>query len=186
MDASFEKVGERYVLVVERRLAFPPAKVWRVLTERNLMQQWFPGDVEGEWRVGAPLQFTFLHGEGEGLSEDEMRGEVLAVEPERLLEFRWGKGVIRCEITPDGDGSKLVLSETLDDPSMAARSSAGWELCLETMSLVLDGATVAEFAWELWKPKFERYVEKFQARFGPQQGPPDDHPVAKEDGAEEG
>ena len=69
MDATFVKAGARYTLGLERRLAHSPEKVWRVLTERELVKQWFPADIDGEWKVGATLQFKFLHGEGDGLSD---------------------------------------------------------------------------------------------------------------------
>lgn len=182
MDAWFERSGARYTLGVARRLTHPPAKVWRALTEKKLLSNWFPADIDGDWRVGAPLQFTFRHGEGAGLSEDEMRGEVLAVEDERLLEFRWGQGVIKFELEPDGEGSRFVLTETHDDPSMAARNAAGWEMCLEALGAAIQGAALGEYAWAKWRQLFDRYVQKFEPKFGPQQGPPEDHPAAKTDG----
>ena len=55
MEATFTKQGERYVLSLERRLAHSAEKVWRVLTERDLLKQWFPADIEGDWKVGAKL-----------------------------------------------------------------------------------------------------------------------------------
>lgn len=175
MDAKLTKVGSRCRLDLERLLSHPPEKVWRVLTERELLRQWFPCDVEGEWTVGSKLQFTFLHGEGEGLSEEELRGEVLTVDPPRLLEYRWGKNYIRCEIIPDGDGCRLLFSETLEDASWGARNAAGWEMCLENLDLLLKGVAASKFAMDLWRTKFNRYVRKFEQHFGPQQGPPTDH-----------
>lgn len=61
-----------------------------MVTERELLHRWFPAHVIGEWKVGAALRFEFQIGEGDSLSEEGLRGEVLAVEPGRLLEFRWG------------------------------------------------------------------------------------------------
>ena len=175
MDVGLTKAGTRYALRLERRLPHPPEKVWRVLTERGLLKQWFPADVEGGWEVGAELQFTFLHGEGEGLSEDEMKGEVLAADPPRLLEFRWGTEILRCEIAGDGDGDGCTLhfSHTFDDPSWGARNAAGWEMCFENLDLLLEAGSLAKFAWKVWRPKFRRYVEKFEPEFGPQDDPPE-------------
>ena len=110
MDASLTEYGELYTLALERRLPHPPNKVWRVVTEKELLNRWFPAHVLGEWKVGAELRFEFQHGEGDGLPEEELCGEVLAVEPERLLEFRWGTHVLRCELIPDGDGCRLLFS----------------------------------------------------------------------------
>ena len=108
MDASLTKSAERYTLALERRLSHSQHKVWRVVTEKELLNQWFPAHVLGEWKVGAELRFEFQHGEGDDLPEEELRGEVLAVEPERLLEFRWGKHILRCELIPDGDGCRCI------------------------------------------------------------------------------
>ena len=178
MDATFEKSGPHYVLVVERRLAHPPEKVWRVLTERELLKQWFPCDVEGEWTVGSQLRFTFPPGEGGGVPEDQLRGEVLAVEPHRLLDYRWGDSGIRFELRSDGDGCVFRLAETHDDPSMGARNAAGWEMCLESLSVLIQGGTVVKFGWDVWRAKFEAYKKKFEPVHGPQQDAPEDHPAA--------
>lgn len=177
MDATLIPKGQHYQLALERRLPHSPEKVWRVLTERKLLQQWFPCDVEGRWEVGARLRFEFLRGEGDGLPEEEMRGEVLAADPHRLLEFRWGKSVIRAQLLPDGDGTRLLFSETLDDRSWGARNAAGWEMCLDSLELVLKGGALAKFAWEVWKPKFEHYRKKFEPAHGPQDDPSPEQPT---------
>lgn len=173
-DADVHQDGARHFLVIERRLPHSSSKVWRALTEREFLRQWFPADVHGVWEVGAPLRFEFLHGEDKGLSDEELRGEVLQVEPERLLEFSWGEGIIRCELEPDGEGTRLRLSELMPDASWGARNAAGWEMCLENLDSVIQGVTVAKFAWDAWRPRFERYRKKFEAKFGPQNEPAED------------
>ncbi len=178
MDATLKQSGSRYVLALERRLAHPPEKVWRVLTERELLKQWFPCDVAGAWTVGSELRFTFLHGEGDDLPEEDLRGEVRTVEPPRLLEFRWGDHEFRCELVPHEGGCRLLFSESFEDASWGARNAAGWEMCLDNLGLVLDGAAVAKFAVEVWKERFAHYVSKFEPDAGPQQGMPESHPEA--------
>jgi len=176
MDATFTRSGERFVLALDRRLPYPPEKVWRALTERELLTQWFPCEIEGEWVVGAPLQFNFLRGEGENLPEEELRGEVLVFDPPKLLEIRWGSSVLRCKLVPETDGCRLLFSETLGDASWGARNAAGWEICLDNLDLLLEGATAAKFVVDIWKSKFARYTKKFEPDVGPQQGMPDNYP----------
>ena len=176
MDASLTKNGPRFVLGLERRLEHPPEKVWRAFTERELLKQWWPADVIGEWRVGAALEFVFQHGEGEGLPEEELRGEVLTVDPPRLLEFSWGQHLFRCELIPAGDGCTLRFSESFEDASWGARNAAGWELCLGNLVSILEGVALAKFVMDVWRERFEHYVARFQPQFGPQQGPPENHP----------
>lgn len=176
MGATLEKEGGRYVLTVERRLGEPPEKVWRALTSRDQLSQWFPCDVEGEWTVGSRLRFEFLHGEGEGLSEEDLQGEVLAVDEPRLLEFRWGTDVLKYELTPDGDGCHFRLTHSFDDPSGGARNAAGWEICLENLDLLIEGVGFVKFVAKVWRAKFAHYVAKFEATHGPQAGPPESDP----------
>ena len=173
MDATLKKDGTRYTVRFERQLAHLREKVWRVLTERELLKEWFPCDVIGEWTVGAKLQFVFAEGEAENT---ELSGEVLAVEPPRLLEYRWGESVLRCELIVQGDGCRLIFSESFEDGSIAARNAAGWDLCLENMQVVLADRAPAEFAMDAWRVSFNRYVEEFEPLAGPQQGPPETHP----------
>lgn len=172
MDASLTESDGHYSLSLERRLAHSPQKVWRVLMEKELLHQWFPAHVVGEWEVGAALRFEFHHGEGDGLSDEELRGEVVTVEPERLLEFRWGKHLLRCELIADGEGCRLLFSEDIEDASWGARNAAGWELCLENLELILQGASAATLVADVWRERFAHYVEVFRPRFGLQEGPP--------------
>ena len=176
MDATLTRQGTSYTLAFERQLSHPPEKVWRVLTERDLLKQWFPCDIEGEWKPGANLKFHFMHGEGDGLSEEELRGEVLVVDPPRRLEFRWGNHYYLSELTPDGDGCTLSFSDRFADGSEGARNAAGWELCLDNLDLLLDGAELAKFAMERWQERFYYYARLFEESAGAQKGLPDSFP----------
>jgi uncharacterized protein YndB with AHSA1/START domain len=182
-DATLETDGPRYTLALERHFAHSPQRVWRVLTEGGLLRQWFPCDVEGGWEVGAPLRFIFLHGEGDGLPEDDLRGEVLDVDEPWLLEFRWGKHLLKYELQADGEGCRFRLSESFDDPSWGARNAAGWEMCLENLDLVIEGVGVLKFAADAWQTKYSRYVRKFEPVFGRQQDPSKEHPLLTDDPA---
>ena len=126
MYTTFRQEGSNYVLLVDRELEHPPEKVWRALTELDQLAQWFPARVDGEWVVGAALRFTFEPGHADDLPEEELRGEVIAVEEPWLLEFRWGSSRMKYELAPEGDGTRFRLFEYLTDPSWGARSAAGW------------------------------------------------------------
>ena len=164
MDASMTKSGEQYKLALERRFSHAMPKVWRAITEREFLHQWFPAHVIGEWEVGAALRFEFQHGEGDGLSEEE---------------FSWGKHILRFELIADGDGCRLLLSESFEDASWGARNAAGWEWCLENLDTILQGGAAVKFVMEMWQDKFEHYVKQFQDKFGPQAGAPES--AGKED-----
>lgn len=171
MDASLRNEGPQYTLRFERRLAHSPKKVWRVLTEREALKQWFPCDVVGEWTVGAKLQLIWR--EDEVVDEVYLHGEVLAVEPFRLLEYRWGETFLRFELVAEGDGCRLIFSESFEDRSIAARNAAGWETCLTSLESLLEGRPPEAFSMKVWRVHFERYVSNFEPLVGAQQGPPD-------------
>ena len=89
--------------------------------------------------------------------------------------------MLTYELAPDGDGCLFRLSHRIDDPSWGARNAAGWEMCVENLDLLVEGVGIVKFAAKVWRTKFARYVKKFEAAFGPQVGPPEDHPLLGEE-----
>ena len=154
--------GGRWQLRFTRTLPHPQEKVWRAITEPEHLQAWFPDRVVGEWRIGAPLKFLSEYGDHDG--------EVIAYEPPRLVEFRWGTDIIRMELAADAQGSRLTLIDTIDELGKAARDAAGWDECLLRLEHHLAG-TAAPAPGERWKQVHLEYIE----RFGPEAstiGPP--------------
>jgi hypothetical protein len=97
-----------------------------------------------------------------------MTGEVLAIEPPSLLEMTWGEDRLRFELSPDGDGTALVLIATMAELGKAARDGAGWHVCLDNLARSLSGEQPSA---EEWRAVNREYV----ARFGPSAstiGPP--------------
>ena len=64
MQGQLERIDGRWQLRFTRKLAHPPEKVWRALTELEHLAAWFPTDIEGERAPGAELRFVFRNGEG--------------------------------------------------------------------------------------------------------------------------
>ena len=64
MQGQLEHIDGRWQLRFTRKLAHPPEKVWRALTEPEHLAAWFPTDIEGERAPGAELRFVFRNGEG--------------------------------------------------------------------------------------------------------------------------
>jgi uncharacterized protein YndB with AHSA1/START domain len=159
-----EPAGKRWRLRFSRRFTHAPDRVWRAITEPEHLKAWFPQHIVGEWRVGAALRFASEYG--------DFDGEVLAFEPPRLLEFRWGTDIIRMEVAPDGDGSLFTLIDTFDELGKAARDAAGWHTCLDNLEHELDGVKLSGDGRERWNAVHPVYVD----RFGPGAatiGPPD-------------
>jgi uncharacterized protein YndB with AHSA1/START domain len=163
MDGILEPDGDRWRLRFTRRLAHPPEKVWRALTEPEHLEAWFPQRIVGYWAVGGHLRFVSEFG--------DFDGEVLAFQPPSLLEFRWGTDTIRLEVAGDAQGSVLTLIDTIDELGKAARDAAGWHECLDRLEYALAGTAPSWAPGERWQAVHGTYVE----RFGPEAatiGPP--------------
>ncbi|ATL84840.1 SRPBCC domain-containing protein [Streptomyces samsunensis] len=96
-------------------LPHPPSVVWNALTDPRLHARWWAaGDVRAE--VGH--RFTLDMGPW-----GEQPCEVIAVEPERLLSYRFAQATLDTTVTwrlePEGVGTRLFLEHTgfdLDSP----------------------------------------------------------------------
>jgi uncharacterized protein YndB with AHSA1/START domain len=149
---------------LERHLPDPPDVVWRALTEREQLSSWFPCDVivdGGRWEVGATISFPFrpeLH------MDMTLTGEVLEVDEPNVLAFTWGDDRLRFELSPEGEGTRLVLIDELP-PDSAARNAAGWEQCLDRLAGI-------EPAPDSWQPRYEHYAAEFEPSLGPQASRP--------------
>ena len=106
--------GDRWTLTFTRKLTHSREKVWRAVTEPEHLAVWYPQEIVGERRAGAPLRFVSSAGEG-------FDGQMLVFDPPEVLEFTWGADRLRIELRADGAGTLLTLTDTFDDLGKAAR-----------------------------------------------------------------
>jgi uncharacterized protein YndB with AHSA1/START domain len=171
----------RYVLRFERRLAHPPDKVWRALTEPDQLRQWFPTDIDGERKLGAKILFVFRDDapRAEDMPEllehdpEDLEGEFTEFDPPRLLAYTWGDEDLRWELEPTADGCRLALTHTFDERSgiphpagprkKAARTAAGWHVCLTALDTLLGrGPRDHDRSGDQpWQQLYEHYVDNF-------------------------
>src|SRR6266568_117008 len=160
--------GGQWRLRFTRDLAHPQDKVWRAITEPDHMQAWFPQHVSGDWVVGGPLTFSSPEQRG-----PDFTGEVLAYQPQSLVEFRWGTDVIRLELAGRPGGCTLTLLDTFSELGKAARDAAGWHECLDRLTDDLDKGEMSFTPGQRWAEVHPRYVEEFgpeAAAIGPPAG----------------
>lgn len=158
----------RWRLRFTRTLAHPQAKVWRAVTEPEQLARWFPTTIDGERATGASLRFTFSND-----LADPFDGEMLAYEPESVMEFSWGPDLVRIELRPVADGTELTLLDTLEERGKAARDGAGWHTCLDALEAALAGEDEAPANTDTWAAVHPHYVESFgpeAATIGPPEG----------------
>jgi len=120
---------------VDEFLPYRPARVWRALTDPELLGRWLmPNDF-------APVvghRFTFRTAPVPAAEFDGIvHCEVLAIEPEKLLRIAWRGGAaldtrVTWTLVPEGSGTRLFLVHDGFDPDnpihQAARRTmgAGW------------------------------------------------------------
>ncbi len=124
---------------VEHVYRQPPAAVWRALTDPALHAKWWaPGDI----RPVVGHRFELDMG-----AWGKQPCEVLAVEPERLLSYRFATGsldtIITWRLTPEGTGTRLELVHAgfdLDSPlgrQALEGMGRGWPGVMKNMEKVL-------------------------------------------------
>jgi uncharacterized protein YndB with AHSA1/START domain len=162
---TLHSVDGRSVLRIERRLAHPPEKVWRALTEPAQLSRWFPADMEMSLAVGSEIRFVYQGDEG-----PTTHGVINELDPPRVFAFTWGDDLLRWELHEDGRGCLLIFTHTFDDRAGAASFASGWQVCLDALDAVVDGRPV-----EAARPSAEAH-EGFVDRFGLGEGTIEDTP----------
>jgi uncharacterized protein YndB with AHSA1/START domain len=138
----------------ERRLAHPVEAVWRMVTEPAELAHWFPCEVEVELRVGGAMRFTFS-------ADLVLDGEVLELDPPNTFAFRWGKDLLRFELAAQDGGTRLVLLHALveEGRDAAAKTAAGWHVCLDGLEDVLAGRPAPQGGpTPEWREHYDAYI----------------------------
>jgi uncharacterized protein YndB with AHSA1/START domain len=151
-DGTVKAVGDEYQLRFERDLPHPVEKVWAFLTEPDKLKTWL-ADGEIDLRVGGRV---FLEG-------DNIDSHVTALEPGRVLAFGWKTadwdgGIIRFELEPTSDGTRLNFTHDMSKLSDEAKRElmdkievpegwdqlpstlAGWHSIFDRLGKALDGS----------------------------------------------
>jgi uncharacterized protein YndB with AHSA1/START domain len=148
-------VTEAGAVRFERLLPGPVERVWEYLTDSELRRTWFAaGDME--LRPGGGLTLLFRNSELAPDDEEvpekyrqyegmESKGQVVRVEPPRLLVFEWfeEEGLpteVSFELEPRGEQTLLILTHRgLPNRAMTVDVSGGWHLHLDVLGDVLAG-----------------------------------------------
>jgi uncharacterized protein YndB with AHSA1/START domain len=154
--ATLVEADGSWTLRFERRFDHPIDKVWRAIIEPEHRDRWFPQRIVGDLAPGATLRFV----DDPNIPAEGFEGRCTALEAPRLLELEWGDDRLRMELEPDGDGTRFVLLDTLAERRHAARTGAGWHLCLEGLYAEVDGAPPPPATDEAtWNEVHSAYLE---------------------------
>jgi uncharacterized protein YndB with AHSA1/START domain len=127
------------IIRVEHSYPHPPAAVWKALTTPELHAKWWAA---GDVRPVVGHKFELDMGQW-----GKQPCEVLDVDPERLLRYRFGSGSVDTIITwrlyAEGSGTRLeLMQEGFDLDSPMSRQAfegmqAGWPKVLQRIEAVL-------------------------------------------------
>jgi uncharacterized protein YndB with AHSA1/START domain len=100
--------------VIERTYNAPVNKVWKAITDRDLMQQWYFNIAAFKPEVG--FEFTFDGGSKEKTYTHLCK--ILEVIPNKKLSYSWrykdyeGYSVVTFELFDEGEKTRLKLTHT--------------------------------------------------------------------------
>ena len=152
MLATLEKNEPIYIATFERHYPHSVDEVWAMLTENDKLQSWFSElKVDGLHKGG-----RILFDMGDGTFEEMT---ITDFSEHAVLEYTWADDKVRFELTPEPNGCKFLLIETLTKlTEHTPRDLAGWHVCLDVIGVLLNGNQM-DNRKELWEPLHEQYVQ---------------------------
>lgn len=151
MLASIKKVDNGYLARFERPLDHTVGEVWSWLTDNDKLPKWFSELRVDELREGGVIKFDMGNGTFEELT-------IIELKTNSILEYTWGEDIVRFELYQESDGCKLILNEKIKEITKhTPRDLAGWHVCLDVISALMDGRTI-ESRKEEWNKWYEKYV----------------------------
>ncbi len=133
---------------IERPLAHPIERVWASLTERERLAEWL-GEVDIEPWPGGKIRIVFTVVDPPVVLESVVQ----EIDPPRLLQFRFDDGegdgnIVRFELTRQGDGTRLVLTQSrIPSDQELADNAGGWHMRIDMLEASLDDG-MQELSWD--------------------------------------
>lgn len=141
-EADRTEPGQRETLAFEFDLPHPPAKVWRALTEPELLSEWLLPVTGLDLRIGAA--FTYRTQAYPGW-DGRVECEFLEIEPGRRLRYSWRvpflDTVVTFTLTPIATGTRVQLVQTgFRDGQQREFGGAryGWAMMGDKLRALLD------------------------------------------------
>ena len=130
---TLRREGEQRAVRHVRHYDATPEEVWAALTEPEQVKNWLAA-MTIEPQAGGRVTF----------------------------EYTWEKrapSVVRIELSPEGNGTQLVLDHSRIDVGAATSIAAGWHMHLDALESLLAGSpqTPAE-----WNPRHEGLVGLYE------------------------
>lgn len=125
-------------VVVERDMPFPASRIWRALTQPELIAEWL---LKSDFAPEVGREFRFRQEWG------EIECRVTEVEPEKSLAYTWAAfglvSTVTWTLTSTGQGTRLRMEQTgfrRDQEEAYRGARAAWTGYLRQLEAVLAGA----------------------------------------------
>ncbi len=122
-------------VVIEREFPFPPDKIWRALTQPQLIEEWL---MKNDFTPVVNHRFNFRADWG------SVDCEVRTVEPNRTLAYTWGayglESVVTWTLTPTSAGTHLRMEQSgfrSDQEQAYQGAKGGWKRFLASLDQTL-------------------------------------------------
>ena len=130
-----ETSTETRSVVVEREMPHPPEKIWRALTQPQLLEEWL---MKNDFKPVVDHRFNFSGDWG------AVDCQVMEIEPSKTLSYTWGayglESVVTWTLTPTKTGTHLRMEQSgfRPDQQQAYQGAAGgWLRFLAALEQVL-------------------------------------------------
>jgi uncharacterized protein YndB with AHSA1/START domain len=127
--------AETLSVTVEREIPFSPEKIWRALTQPQLIEEWLMKN-----------DFKPVVGHGFNLRADwgAVDCQVLAIEPNKTLSYTWAahglESVVTWTLTPTSTGTQLRMEQSgfrPDQQQAYQGAKFGWQKFFGNLEQVL-------------------------------------------------
>jgi uncharacterized protein YndB with AHSA1/START domain len=137
-----DPAASTHSLVIEREFPHTPEKIWRALTQSNLIQQWL---MENDFEPTSGHKFNLRAAPVQGWN-GVIDGEVLEVEPHQLLSYTWSSmglpTTVTFTLTATAAGTHLRMEQSgfpsTESPYYKG-ASWGWQSFLGKLEQVVGG-----------------------------------------------
>jgi uncharacterized protein YndB with AHSA1/START domain len=129
-------------LVIEREMPYSPERIWRALTQGNLIKEWL---LENDFHPTVGHKFNFRAtpvANWNGIIDCE----VLAIEPNKQLSYTWGSmgmgSVVEWTLIPTKTGTLVRMEQSGFRPDQEANYNGakyGWQKFIGNLEKVVAG-----------------------------------------------
>lgn len=145
--ADTTPMNQRDSLSIEVNLQHPPEKVWRALTEPELMAQWLLPVLGKKLTLQTGASFT-LKTQPQPKWDGAVRCRIVEVEPHRKLSYTWVAGteneidtVVSFTLTPSDSGTHLLIVQSgfkAHQKQALGGARYGWRMMSERLEGVVS------------------------------------------------